>query len=200
MITRQSSVDSAEGATPLDPDEMEGLRFAHVETRTELDQMEQQNIQDGLRWLMRQRKFDDLLSEGFLLALHQQLFGTVWDWAGKYRQTGKNIGVDPVYIGTDVRNLLDDARYWIDHRTFSTEEFAARLHHRLVQIHPFANGNGRHARIFTDAVLERILNRAPVDWSAGGSIDNETHRQNYLKALRAADAGDYRLMIDFVSG
>ncbi len=192
-------MDYPEGATPLDPDEIKGLKFPHVETRAELDQLEQQNIQDGLRWLSRQRKFDELLNEGFVLALHQKLFGAVWDWAGKYRRTEKNIGVDPINIGIEVRNLLDDVKYWIEHQTYPREEFAARLHHRLVQIHPFVNGNGRHARIFTDAILERELNQKPINWSAKESVDDETHRQNYLKALRAADGGEYQLIIDFVS-
>ena len=192
-------MDYPEGATPLDPDEMKGLKFPHVETRAELDQLEQQNIQDGLRWLSRQRKFDELLNEGFLLTLHQKLFGAVWDWAGKYRQTEKNIGVDPIYIGIEVRNLLDDVKYWIKHQTYTREEFAARLHHRLVQIHPFVNGNGRHARIFTDAILEQEISQQPINWSANKSIDDETHRQNYLKALRAADSDDYELLIKFIS-
>ena len=193
------SIDNPEGATRLNPDELEGLKFPHVETRAELDQLEQQNIQDGLKWLSRQRKYDDFLNEGFLLALHQKLFGMVWNWAGKYRRTEKNIGIDPIYIGIEVRKLLDDVKYWIEHQTYSREEFAARLHHRLVQIHPFANGNGRHARIFTDAILENELDQKPIKWSPDESVDDETHRQNYLKALRAADAGDYQLMIDFVS-
>ncbi len=192
-------VEYPEGATPLDPDEMEGLKFPHVETRIELDQLEQQNIQDGLKWLSRQRSYNKLLNEGFLLELHQKLFGAVWDWAGKYRRTGKNIGVGPVNISTEVRNLLDDAKYWIDHQAYSREEFAARLHHRLVQIHPFSNGNGRHARVFTDAVLEYQLSQKPVNWSTDESINDETHRQNYIKALRTADDGDYQLMIDFIS-
>ena len=192
-------MDHPESAAPLDPDQGEGLKFPHVETRAELDQLEQQNIQDGLKWLSRQRKFDELLNEGFVLALHQNLFGAVWDWVGKYRRTEKNIGVNPIYISIEVRNLLDDAKYWIEHQTYSREEFAARLHHRLVQIHPFANGNGRHARIFTDAILERELNQKPINWSTSGSVDDEAHRQNYLKALGAADGGEYQLMIDFVS-
>jgi Fic-DOC domain mobile mystery protein B len=192
-------MDTPVGATTLDPDEMEGLKFPHVETRAELDQLEQQNIQDGLRWLSRQRKFEELLNEQFLLELHKKLFGAVWDWVGQYRRTGKNIGIDPIYIGVEIRNLLDDVRYWIEHQTYAREDFAARLHHRLVKIHPFENGNGRHARIFTDAVLENELGLKPINWSADESVDDETHRQNYLKALRSADHGDYQLMIDFVS-
>ena len=191
-------MDYPDGATPLDPDEMQGLKFPHVETRAELDQLEQQNIQDGLKWLSRQRKYDQLLNETFLLVLHQKLFGAVWDWAGKYRCSGKNIGVDPIYISIEVRNLLDDVAYWVEHHIYSREEFAARLHHRLVQIHPFSNGNGRHARIFTDAVLQHELNQTPVNWGGDKSVDDETHRQNYLKALRAADIGDYRLILDFI--
>ena len=140
-------LDHPDGATPLDPDEIEGLRFKHVETRGELNQLEQQNIQNGLKWLERQKSIPKILSESFIRRLHKELFGNVWSWAGRFRLTGKNLGVDPTVIGVELRNLLDDTNYWIEHDTFDSLEFAARFHHRLVQIHAFPNGNGRHARI-----------------------------------------------------
>ena len=155
-----------EGATPLDPDEMDGLKHPQIETRGELDQLEQQNIQDGYNWLQRQRKYREILSEEFVLALHKQLFGSVWKWAGTFRNSDKNIGIDHLYIGEELRKLLADTKYWIEHETYKREELAARFHHRLVKIHPFPNGNGRHARIMTDVILEKILNAPPVNWGA----------------------------------
>ena len=192
------NIEYPEGATPLDPDELAGLKHPHVETRGELDQLEQANIQEGYRWLSRQRKYREFLNEDFVLDLHRHLFGDVWSWAGAFRKSEKNIGADPASIGMELRNLLDDAKYWVEHNTYSREEFAARFHHRLVKIHPFTNGNGRHARIMTDAILERVLKVKPVNWGSGLNTKTE-HRMAYIAALRAADNNDYRPLIDFVS-
>ena len=192
-------LDYPEGATPLDPDEIVGLKLSHIETRGELDQVEQQNIQDGYHWLSRQRKYKAFLNEAFLKALHENLFGEVWAWAGKFRQTEKNIGIDPRQIPMELRNLLDDAKYWIEHDTYRREVFAARFHHRLVKIHPFPNGNGRHARIMTDVLLEKSLGVAPIYWGADVLTKDNDHRKKYLNALRAADGNDYDLLIEFVS-
>ena len=188
-----------EGATPLDPDEIEGLKHPHIDTRGELDQLEQQNIQEGYNWITRQRKYKDFLREDFLMELHRQLFGSVWSWAGSFRHTDKNIGVDHLYIGIELRHLLDDARYWVEHGTYNREEFAARFHHRLVKIHPFPNGNGRHTRILTDVILEKVLNVSPIDWGANTLNADGEHRQAYIQALRAADNNDYKALIEFVS-
>jgi len=191
-------MDYPDGATPLDPDELEGLKFPHIETRGELDQLEQQNIQEAYNWLSRQRKYKDFISVDFLKALHEKLFGSVWSWAGSFRHSDKNIGVDHFTISVELRHLLDDARFWVENKTYSREEFAARFHHRLVKIHPFANGNGRHARIMTDVILEKVLGVAPVNWGTRLGADGE-HRQKYIQALRAADNNDYRQLIEFVS-
>lgn len=134
-----------EGATPLDPDELAGLKFKHVTTRAQLDHLEQANIQDGLRWLARRKNKGDVLHERFVRDLHKRLFGKVWSWAGTFRTTEKNIGIDPRQIAVQLRILLDDARYWVEHKTYDPLEAALRLHHRLVYIHLFPNGNGRHA-------------------------------------------------------
>lgn len=188
-----------DGETALDPDEMEGLKHPHIQTRGELNQLEQHNIQEGYKWLARQRKHKNLLTEAFLLDLHKQMLGQVWSWAGSFRHTEKNIGVDPLVIGVELRNILDDARYWVEHETYNREEFAARFHHRLVKIHPFPNGNGRHARIMTDVILETILDVLPIEWGARTLDVEGEHRQNYINALRAADNNDYRPLINFVA-
>jgi len=153
-----------DGATPLDPDEIEGLKHPHIETWGELDQLEQQNIQDGYKWLSQQRKYKTFVNEDFIKLLHKKLLGEVWSWAGQFRLSEKNIGIDPINIPVELRNLLDDVRAWLEHGTYEREEFAARLHHRLVKIQLFANGNGRHARILTDVVLEKEMKVAPVNW------------------------------------
>jgi Fic-DOC domain mobile mystery protein B len=192
-------LDHPDGATPLDPDEIEGLRFKHVETCGELNQLEQQNIQNGLKWLERQKSIPKILSESFIRRLHKELFGNVWSWAGRFRLTGKNLGVDPTVIGVELRNLLDDTNYWIEHDTFDRLEFAARFHHRLVQIHAFPNGNGRHARIMTDVVLERLLGDQRLGWGNTSLDDQGKVRTAYIGALRQADKGDYGPLIAFLS-
>lgn len=192
-------IEYPDGATPLDPDEMEGLKHPHVETRGELDELEQANIQEGYRWLSRQRKYKEYLNEAFVLDLHRHLFGDVWNWAGTFRRSEKNIGVDPVHIGMELKNLLEDARYWVENNTYQREEFAARFHHRLVKIHPFSNGNGRHARIMTDIIMERVLKLEPIPWGQGLGSDTD-QRRVYIDALRAADHFDYQLLIAYVKG
>ena len=127
-------MDYPDGATPLDPDEIEGLKHPHIQTRGELDQLEQQNIQEGYNWLSRQRKYNDFLVEAFILELHKRLFGSVWSWAGSFWHTDKNIGVDHLVIGVELRNLLDDVSYWIDQGTYGREEFARDFGLRIIRI------------------------------------------------------------------
>jgi Fic-DOC domain mobile mystery protein B len=187
-----------EGATPLDPDEMEGLKFKHITTRGELDELEQVNIESGLIWLSRQRQ--DVLTDDFAVNLHKRLFGEVWSWAGTLRRTEKNIGIDPLQIGVQLRMLMDDARYWADNKTFDPIEAAIRLHHRMVFIHPFPNGNGRHARIIADTILTRVYGAPPIDWAGGHDLQRmNDRRKNYIAALRAADKGDMAPLFAFVS-
>lgn len=187
-----------EGATPIDSDERQGLKHGYITTRGELDELEQANIEDGLMWAARRREFD-IFDDAVIRDLHKRLFGDVWDWAGKYRLTEKNIGVDPRQIAMQLRILLEDARYWAEHDVYEPLEAAARFHHRIVQIHAFPNGNGRHARIAADILLERVYGHAPIEWAGGFDLqaDNE-RRQEYITALRAADAGDLRPLFAFV--
>jgi Fic-DOC domain mobile mystery protein B len=188
-----------EGATPLDPDELAGLKYKHITLRSQLDELEQANIESGLRWLARQRT-RDVLSDDFAIRLHKRLFGEVWHWAGTFRRTGKNIGIDPVQIGVTLRILMDDARYWAEHGTYEPVEAAVRFHHRLVFIHPFPNGNGRHARIMADTVLERIYGNSPIDWTGGHDLQKmNDRRMAYIHALRAADAGDFGPLMAFAN-
>ena len=191
-------MDYPEGATPLDPDELEGLKFKHVTTRGQLDHLEQANIQEGLRWLSR-RKNADILNEAFIRQLHKNLFGEVWTWAGTFRTTEKNIGIDPQQVAVQLRMLLDDARYWIENNTYSPIETAVRFHHKLVYIHLFPNGNGRHARIMADAVLTKVLKLEPIDWASGHDLQEmNEHRRTYIHALQEADKGNYQPLLGFV--
>ncbi|MCB1681042.1 MAG: mobile mystery protein B [Rhodospirillales bacterium] len=190
-------IDHPEGATLLDPDEMEGLKFRHITTRSELDHLEQANIQSGMEW-MRKSKRTDLLTESYVCDLHKKLFGEVWNWAGTFRRAGKNIGVDPVQIAVELRMLLDDMRYWATHETYPPLEAAIRFHHRLVFIHPFPNGNGRHARIMADALLLKLYRDKPIDWAGGHDLGSmNERRKEYIQALRAADRGDYAPLFAF---
>lgn len=194
-------VGEPDGATPLDPDEMEGLIFSHIQTRGQLDELEQINVQSGMKWLTRQKKKKnlDVFTEEFVCDLHKRLFGDVWKWAGSFRKTEKNIGGDAIYIGTELLNLLDDARYQVENDIYSPKELAARFHHRLVAIHAFPNGNGRHSRIMADAVLTIALGEYPIDWAGGHNLQSMSERRRkYIAALRAADAGDYEPLLRFV--
>ena len=191
-------IEYPKGATPLDPDEIEGLKYPHVTTRGELDHLEQANIETGLLWLTR-RKTTDILNDVFVRNLHQHLFGEVWRWAGNYRMTEKNIGVDPLQISVQVRNLLNDVQFWVSSDTYVPIEAAVRFHHRMVYIHPFPNGNGRHARIIADALLEKVYRTETIDWSGGYDLQQmNARREQYIAALREADRGEYGLLFDFV--
>ncbi len=187
-----------DGATPLDTHERQGLRYDHITTRGELDELEQANIEQGLVWAARQRRVN-IFDDAFIRRLHKRLFGNVWTWAGRYRLTEKNIGIDPRQISVQLRILLDDARYWAENAVYPPLEAAARYHHRLVQIHPFPNGNGRHARIATDIMLERVYRHPLIEWTCGFDLQTaDARRLAYIAALRAADGGDLDPLLAFV--
>lgn len=175
------------GATPLDPDERAGLIPGHIATQGELNEWEQLNIVQGENWARKQRK--EILDEGFLRQLHRQLFGETWKWAGEFRKSDKNIGVDWLKIGVELKKLLDDTRYQIENASYPPDEIAVRFHHRLVAIHPFPNGNGRHARLMADLLVER-LGQPRFTWGSRSLVDAGDARKRYIAALQAADARD----------
>ncbi len=187
----------APGATPLAPDEATGLLPTHITTQGDLNAWEQVNIVQGERWAARQKK-RDLLSEGFVRDLHRQMFGKTWQWAGTFRQSNKNIGVDWPQVAVKLRNLLDNTKFQIENHVFEADETAVRFHHQLVWIHAFPNGNGRQARLMADLLAIR-LGRPRLTWggtevaiATAGSI-----RSRYLAALRAADQGQFNDLIAF---
>ena len=151
-----------------------------------------------MQWLKKQKN-PDILSEGFARDLHKRLLGQVWKWAGTFRKTEKNIGVDPIQIAIQLRQRLDDTRYWIEHETYPPIELAARFHHKLVLIHPFPNGNGRHARIMADAILTKLMDAPAIDWAGGYKLEAMNERRDqYIVALRAADKHDFDKLFEFV--
>jgi len=186
-----------EGATPLDPDEAQGLLLSHITNRTELDRWEQENIIEAETWAFR-RIQRDILTDSFIKRLHKWMFGTVWRWADKYRSTAKNVGVPAWQIATELHNLCADCTTWVAHKTYAADETAARFHHRLTAIHPFPNGNGRHARLMTDILLVHLLKQSRFSWGSGNLINAGDCRQQYINALRAADRQDYIQLLDFV--
>ncbi len=189
--------DYTEGATPIDPDESEGLLLTHITTRGELDRWEQDNIVEALIWLDRTTPAD-ILNEQFIRELHRRMFTNVWKWAGHFRRTDKNIGGPWHQISTDLKNLCDDVRSWIEQNEYPPDETAIRFHHRLVWIHPFSNGNGRHARLMTDLLLENILDCSRFTWGSEDLSRAGDARQRYIAALHAADKYDYEPLRRFV--
>jgi Fic-DOC domain mobile mystery protein B len=189
--------DYPSGATPIDPDEAEGLLLPHITNRSELDRWEQDNIAEAETWTLR-RKPKDLLSADFICKLHRRMFGNVWKWAGKFRRSGKNIGIDRRSIRPALKDLLEDAKVWVEFGSYPPDEIAARFHHRLVSIHLFANGNGRHARLMADLLLVHVLGHPRFTWGSRNLNQAGDCRQQYITALRAADNHDYRPLLEFV--
>jgi Fic-DOC domain mobile mystery protein B len=193
------NLDYPPGATPLDADELASLLPGHITTQGELNEWEQLNILQGEQWARKQRK--GILSEAFLRQLHKQMFGETWRWAGEFRKSDKNIGIDWLKIGVELKKLLDDVRYQVEHGSFPVDEIAVRFHHRLVAIHPFPNGNGRHARLMADLLIER-LGQPRFTWgqrslNAGNLVNANETRQCYIAALQAADARDIAPLLAF---
>ena len=187
-------LDYPPGATPLDADELASLIPGHITTQGELNEWEQLNIVQGESWARKQRK--EILNEGFLRQLHKQMFGETWKWAGQFRKTDKNIGVDWLKIGVELKKLLDDTHYQIEHANYTPDEIAVRFHHRLVLIHPFPNGNGRHARLMADLLVER-LSQPRFTWGSRSLVDANDTRMTYIAALQAADRRDIAPLLAF---
>lgn len=188
------------GATPLNPNEVAGLKLSYISTQTELNAAEQDNILQGENWAFAQKR-KNVLSEKFMRELHKKMFGHVWKWAGTYRTTDKSIGVEWFHIPTEMNKLIADVRYWITHETYSMDEIAARLHHKLVWIHPFPNGNGRWARAMSDVLLFS-LGHERFSWGAnmqaGTLSEHGESRAKYIRSLQLADAKQFKELLAFV--
>jgi Fic-DOC domain mobile mystery protein B len=191
-------LDYSDGQTPLDEDEKEGLLIPTITTRGELDEFEQLGVEKTNEWLLgRKLNIEKILSEDFVKNLHQRMFDDIWKWAGQFRKTEKNIGVDPITIPIEIRNLLDDCKYWIENKVFDEDETAVRFSHRMVSIHPFANGNGRHSRLIADVLVNKGFGKPYFTWGSINLTKEGEARDKYLSALRAADQQDYKLLIEF---
>ncbi|HUB62633.1 MAG TPA: mobile mystery protein B [Puia sp.] len=191
-------LDYIEGQTPLDEEEKEGLLIPTIATRGELDEFEQQNIEQAVLWsLSRSFKVEAIFTENFIKAVHKRMYSDVWAWAGEFRKTNKNIGVDNWQIPTELRYLLDDVRYWYANNTYDPNELTIRFKHRLVSVHCFANGNGRHSRLMADIVIEKIFKQPVYTWGAANLVKKSDARTAYLNAIRAADDGDIQPLLIF---
>lgn len=184
-----------EANTPLEAEEREQLIPTYITTRAELNEAEQVNITRASLWLRRARSVD-VLDDAFLRDLHKRMFGEVWKWAGQYRKTPRNIGIDAYRIPMAVRELVHDARYWVDNGTYPPDEIAIRFSHRLVSIHPFPNGNGRHSRLVAD-LLAMELGKPRFTWGRANLVDPGETRRAYVAALRAADGGEIEPLLAF---
>lgn len=188
-------LDDDDANTPLTAEEREQLIPAYITLRHELNEAEQINIGQALRWAAARKK-RDVLDQNFLRQLHKRMFGDVWRWAGQYRTSARNIGVDACRIIMDVHQAIDDACYWVEHKTYAPDEIAVRFSHRLVAIHPFPNGNGRFSRLIGD-LLAQQLEQEPFTWGRANLVDVGETRARYIEALRAADNHDIKPLLLF---
>jgi Fic-DOC domain mobile mystery protein B len=186
------------GQTPLDEDEKEGLLIPTIATREELDEFEQQNIEDALQWVLTSSmKLETVLTEKFIRNIHKRMFGSVWKWAGDYRKTDKNLGIDKWQIPVELKKLCGDTLFWIENETYPPEEIAIRFKHKIVCIHCFPNGNGRHSRMMADIIIDKIFKRELFTWGTGELTNQSDSRSRYLKAVRAADKNEFDLLLGF---
>lgn len=187
-----------EANTPITIEESEQLLLSYLSLRSELNVAEQANIAEAILWLAKRRRGNvgDILDDAFLRELHRRMFGDVWRWAGKYRVTARNIGIDAYRIPSEMRLAIDDARFWVEKETFQPDEIAVRFSHRLVLIHPFPNGNGRYSRLAGD-LLAGCLGRPPFSWGRTNLVSASETRAAYVAALKAADAHDFGPLIEF---
>lgn len=187
--------ETDDNSTPLTEEEKQQLKAKWITTRAELNELETKGIAEAEIWLLNNKK--DILNETFIKTLHKKMFGDIWKWAGNFRTTERNIGVAPYDIQPKLRMLLDDIKFWISNKTYSEKEIAVRFHHRLVQIHPFPNGNGRISRIMAD-LLMRSFNHGNLNWGSENLTEISELRSEYIKALQEADKGNYKPLLSFV--
>ncbi|WP_165750263.1 mobile mystery protein B [Cellulophaga sp. Z1A5H] len=190
--------DYKEGQTPVDEEEKEGLKIKSITTQGELDEFEQLNIEKAVEWTIHTKlKLEKILTKKFVRDLHKRMYGDVWKWAGDFRKTEKNIGIPWTQIGIELKNLLDDTKYWIENKTYSPEEIAIRFKHRIVSIHCFPNGNGRHSRMMADIIMESIFGNEIFSWHQSNMVKSNEIRKEYINALKKADDGNVAPLIKF---
>jgi len=189
-----------DGQTPLDEKEKEGLKIKSITTQGELDEFEQLNIEKAVEWTIHTNlKPERILTEKFIKDLHTKMYGDVWKWAGEFRKSNKNIGIEWTQIAVELKTLIEDAKFWIDNETFPPEEISIRFKHRIVAIHCFPNGNGRHSRMVADIIMENIFGLDIFSWNKSNMVKADDTRKKYIVALRKADQGDVSELIKFAN-
>jgi Fic-DOC domain mobile mystery protein B len=192
------TIEYIDGQTPLNDEEKEGLRIPSITTREELDEFEQLNIEKAIQWTFGKKlKAEQLYSEKFIKELHTRMYGDVWKWAGKYRTSEKNIGIKSYLIAIELKQLVDNAIFWHENNTYDPEEMAIKFKHRLVSIHCFANGNGRHSRLMADLIVEKLYDSKFFSWGSANLVKATEARYNYIQAVRKADNNDIQPLIAF---
>lgn len=186
------------GQTPIDDEEKEDLLLRTISTRGELDDFERRNIDQAIKWSLNNSfSSHEILSIAFIKELHRRMFSVVWGWAGKFRITNKNIGVDKFQIEQELFNLTEDCRYWIANKVYPEDEIAVRYKYRMVSIHPFPNGNGRHSRISGDILASKVFKRPVFSWGGKSILKDGETRKRYLESLYSADQGDMSPLLEF---
>ncbi len=191
-------IEYIKGQTPIDEEEKDELKNKTISTRGELDEFEQANIEKAIEWSLKANlTLEKILSIEFIKDVHRRMFNEVWGWAGNFRKTDKNIGVDKFIIPQELRKLIDDCKYWIENKTYPDDEIAIRFKHRLVKIHPFPNGNGRHSRICADILISKGLKKEIFSWGGKKLTDRSETRDKYLEAIYKADGENIHPLIEF---
>ncbi len=194
------NLEYSAGQTPIDANESDGLKIKTITTQSELNEFEQLNIERALHWTLKKRfTAEQILTEKFILSLHKKMYGDVWKWAGKFRTSEKNLGIPFPLIGIELRKLIDDTLFQINNKSFPSDEIAIRFKHRLVSIHCFPNGNGRHSRLMADLIVEKLFHTPVFTWghSLSHLSSNDEVRTTYLNALKEADRNNYKPLIEF---
>jgi len=192
------NIEYIDGQTPLNEEEQEGLKIPSITIREELDEFEQLNIEKAIQWTFGKKiKAEQLYLEKFIKDLHKRMYGEVWKWAGTFRTSEKNIGVKSYFVSTELKQLLGDALFWHTNETYNAEELAIRFKHRLVSIHCFGNGNGRHSRLMADLIMEKLYNKTFFSWGSTSLVDATETRNNYIKAVKKADLNNILPLIAF---
>jgi len=192
------NIEYIDGQTPLNEEEQNGLLIPSITTREELDEFEQLNIEKAIQWTFGKKwKAEQLFTEKFVKDLHKRMYGEVWKWAGAFRESEKNLGIKSYLIPSELKVLFDDAIFWVQNDTYSPDELAIRFKHRLVSIHCFSNGNGRHSRLMADLIMEKLFNATFFSWGSSNLVKATETRKAYIKAVKMADKQDLQPLIVF---
>jgi Fic-DOC domain mobile mystery protein B len=189
-------INYTNGQTPLSEEELDGLLIPSITTREELDEFEQLNIEKAIQWTLGKKINDEkLFTEKFIKDLHKRMYGDVWQWAGSFRNSEKNLGIKSYLIPLHLKQLLDNVIFWHQNKIYPPIELAIRFKHQLVSIHCFPNGNGRHSRLMADLILEKLYMQPFLSWGSSSLVKADEKRKDYIRAIKIADKHDlYPLM------